>query len=346
MNKLNQLLIVSLVLQLAIATWLLKMEPTHDRASRVLFEGFKSSAAQRIEVSGRDIGSKEVLNSTVRIQKIGEIWGLIDADQYPVKEEQVRDLLKAIRKLTIGTPVTHRSAHHKKLKVSEDSHERRIKVVYAHGNKNAQDEVENVENRTIDFYIGTKPHRDRVHLRLADEDTVYVVSGLDSWDLGVNLGQWTSKAYVDVPGNKLWEVQIENAKGRFRLVRSLEEGWGVEDWDDDRPFDRIEVAALAKRAASVELETPLGKAEKPGYGLDKPLATVTLVTGTSTQTDRAPRQIEKTQYWIGAQGVDELYYVKAASSPYHVKTRPVEVSLMVELTHETLVKTEDSDAEK
>ena len=263
-------------------------------------------------------------------------WGLIDADHYPAKQKQVSALLSTIRKIKLGLAVTHRKVHHQKLQVSEESYERRIKLRYDHVAKDEESGLEKTEKRELDFFIGTKPQRDRVHFRMAGDDTVYVVSGLDSWNIGVNLGEWTNKQYIDVPDEILWEVKIENKQGRLHLIKHPSEGWTVKNWLGTEPPNQVDVAAMARRAASIELHAPLGKTEKPGYGLENPQATVTLVTSTSTRTDQVPTKIEKQQYWIGRQSTDDLFFVKAANAEHHVKVRPVEVNGLVDASLSSL----------
>ena len=316
---------------MGLVAWSLQTKPSEQISRRLAFEGFSGIRAHTIEVSGPDLGSKGSPNRTVRMEKIDNNWGLIDADHYSVKQKAVGELLSAIRKIKLSVPVTHRKVHHKKLQVSDESYERRIKVNYDHISKTKGSGTETVEKRTIDFYIGTKPHREQAHFRIAESETVYVVAGLDSWNIGVNLGDWTDKKYVEIEDEKLWEVKIENKKGRLHLVKHPEDGWNVQAWTGSE-LKTVDIAAMAKRASAIELHVPLGKKEKPGYGLEKPQAIVTLVTKTSTKT---PAQIEKLQYWIGSQAPDELYYVKSENSEHHVKVRPIEVSSLIDASIES-----------
>ena len=324
MNKINQILALALAGQIALAAWLLQDEPVAPTGRTLVFPGFSADAATKIEVSGPELGSGDNSIKTVHLVKQGKQWGLGEVDDYPVRNETVSELLGIIRKLTTGPKVTSRSVHHAKLKVAEDSFERRIVIKYT------AEEAGQKSERTIDFYIGTKPHRDRTHFRQASSDDVYVVPEIDSWDIGITDGFWVEKEYVSVPDEELRAVKIRNKNGEFVLERDAEQKWSVAGWDASKPLNRVDVAAMAKRASSVELAQPLSKAVKKGYGLNTPVARVTLFSSSSTAAP--PNQWAQVNYSIGGPSIDEHYYVKSDRSAYVAKVRPIEVNAMVDLS--------------
>jgi hypothetical protein len=72
-----------------------------------------------------------------------------------------------------------------------------------------------------------------------------------------------------------------------------------------------------RKASAINLEEPVGKTEKPEHGLSSPLATITLVTGTSTITGKMPDETKTDVIRIGAKiDKDNRYYVKSTTSNY------------------------------
>jgi len=87
------------------------------------------------------------------------------------------------------------------------------------------------------------------------------------------------------------------------------------------------VTTMLRRATKVSLAVPLGKTERPEYGLDHPNAVVTLETGDKTIVLK-----------VGARNPDdETYVVSSSESPYYVRVSEFAVRHMVEDGREDFV---------
>ena len=323
MNKINLTLSGILFVQLGLALAVNQQRPVESKGRMLALPGLQIDQVTKLEVSGPELGSDGSVH-TVKILRSGDSWILPEVDDFPVTSKKVDDLLSVARKLTTGPIVTTREVHYKKLLVSDEAFERRIKISMGEGSK------------VYDFVIGTKPHRDRAHFRRIGESEVYVVPEIDSWDIGVKNANWVEEKYINVPVDKIQRVEILNTLGQIGLKRGPNNQWLVDGASDPSSVDPIKVAALVKQAAMIELYEPLSKVEKKGYGMDSANVSVRIQVSTSTSAD--PSSLKVTDYRIGAQAVDESYYVKSSDSDYFVKARRAELNGLLEAARGDLNK--------
>ena len=323
MNKINLTLSGFLVIQIGLALVVSQRGPVESKGRMLALPGLHVDKVTKLEVSGPELGSDGSVHS-VNIIRSGDLWTLSEVDDFPVISKKVTDLLSITRKLTTGPVVTSREVHFKKLKVADDTFERKIRIWQ--GDK----------SEPFEFVIGTKPHRDRAHFRRLGESEVYVVPEIDSWDIGVKNTDWVEQRYIDVPVQKLRKLDIRNKQGQIVLVRGSNNEWLVEGTAEPGSIDSVKVAALVKQAAMVELYEPLSKAEKKGYGMADPSVRVEMLIATSTSA--APGSVRKAEYRIGAEAVDESYYVKSSESDYFVKARRAELNGLLDASRGDLNK--------
>jgi hypothetical protein len=96
----------------------------------------------------------------------------------------------------------------------------------------------------------------------------------------------------------------------------------------DETLDETKVNGLLNRVSSVSLLEPLGKEQLAAYGLDEPLAVVTV------DTDDGQSHILR----VGAQDPEDNSYVLASSdSEYYVRVREFVVQNLVEYGRQDLI---------
>jgi hypothetical protein len=93
-------------------------------------------------------------------------------------------------------------------------------------------------------------------------------------------------------------------------------------------LDEAQVTAVLRRASSVRISKPMGREERPSYGMDDPNALVTLETDEKTVTLR-----------VGAKDPDEASYtVKSSESDYYVAVAETSVKALVENGRDAFLK--------
>jgi|GEM_PF-5734490 len=323
MNKVNLTLSGLLFAQIGLAFAFSGRGPVETKGRMLAFPGLQVDQVTQLEISGPELGSDGSVH-TVKMIRSGEGWYLSELDDFPVTTKKVTDLLSIVRKLTTGPVVTTREVHYKKLLVADDAFERKIRIWQGEGSE------------PLEFVIGTKPHRDRAHFRKMSESEVYVVPEIDSWDIGVKNANWVEEKYINVPVERLQKLQIRNQLGQIGLSRGPNNEWQVDGAADASTIDSVKVAALVKQAALVELYQPLSKSNKKGYGMDN--ASVEVKMHISTSTTGGSSSSKMSEYRIGAQAVDESFYVKFSDSDYYVKARKAELNALLEATRSDLNK--------
>jgi hypothetical protein len=314
MNRLNQILVVLLVLQLVVAAVILVPRPAPAGEGESLFPDVEASRIVGLTITGAD-------GTTLQLAKRDGTWVLPEADDYPVQEDKVPPVLDKLAALQADSLVTETSASHKRLKVAEDEFERLV-------------EFELDDGTSYRLYVGSSPSFGATHVRAEGQDEVYLTSELSAQDLGTAASAWVDRAYLDVPEDQIVALTVENANGSLDLRNVGESGWSLTDQADDETLDQSTVTSLANRAAYVTILRPLGREEKPEYGLANPSAVVTLRTHNEEDGEDQTYTL-----WVGAQDAeDNSYVIRSSESPYYVRVSEYSVQDFVEYTRQDLME--------
>lgn len=301
MKRHNQILAGLLVVQIVI--------------SAVLFWPRSSAATGKSEPVFPDLKAEEIVSltitddqgNTVSLKKEGGDWVLADADGYPAQADRVTTLLDKLVGLTTGRLVARTDASQRRLQVADDDFVRRIRFETADGEEHV-------------LYLGSSPSYGATHFRLGGETETYLTDNLTAWDVGSTATAWVNTTYLEVPFDAVTKMTLENKNGTFVFTKDEEGHWTMEGLGPDESLKESAVTTMLRRATKVNLAVPLGKTEKPEYGLDEPNAIVTLETGERTVVLK-----------VGARNPDdETYVVGSSESPYYVRVSEFAVQHMVE----------------
>ncbi len=307
MNKLNRILAGLLVLQLVVAAVVLWPRPAASGESASLLPTVKADEVVELAITDAD-------NRSITLARKDGSWVLPEADDYPADEERVTTFLTKIESLKADRVVTQTSGSHKRLGVAEDDFERRIDLQMADGSRQR-------------LYVGTSPTWQAVHVRADGQDEVYLTSELAAQDAGSEATAWVDTTYLSIPQEQIVRITIENAQGTLELAKDGET-WKLEGLAAGETLDETKVNSLLSRVTSVSLLEPLGKDQLPAYGLDEPLAVVTV------DTDDGQSHILR----VGAQDPEDNSYVVASSdSEYYVRVREFVVQNLVEYGQQDLI---------
>ena len=245
---------------------------------------------------------------TITLKKENGTWGLAGADQYPVKTDTLTDLLEKFTQITRGNLVAKTNTSHKQLQVDGEDYMRRI-------------EIELADGESYLIYLGSAPRYTATHFRVAGELETYLTTQLSTWELNVTPNTWIDTLYHEVDPATITEVVLENVNGVFTLVKQ-DEAWTLVDLAVGEILAPGKLTDVVNKAARVTMLRPLGKNVESDYGLNAPLARVTVKTADSSYTVS-----------IGAKNsVDNSYYVKASTSDYYVSVAEYGVNSLVENT--------------
>lgn len=308
MNKTNRLLLVAFFAQLLLIMGMrLDTDEVANMKPAKVFEGLDPAKVTRLRIAGEPKDPedpKSPAQPIVELAKDGTQWGIASAEAYPADNTKVEELLDKLAKLKSRGTVLTKATYHKKLEVAADDYQRKITLT--------------VDGKELTFFLGSSPSFKNVHLRKDGSDDVVQAGELTTWEAGTRAWDWVDRAYVKHSEKDVWGLTIQNKNGTMRLDRGADGAWAVQGITE--PLKKSVVDDLVRKSSSMNLEEPIGKTEKPEYGLAAPLATITLTTGTSTIAGKLPDTTKTDTIAIGAKSdSDNRYYVKASTSPYVVQ---------------------------
>jgi hypothetical protein len=236
----------------------------------------------------------------VQLARGSQGWELPDAGDYPVQAEKVATLLDSIVQLRADRLVTRTNASHKQLQVAEGDFVRLV-------------EFELLDGARHKLYLGTSPSFEVLHVRVDDDDAVYLALGLSASDVGATPAAWIDTAYLVLPRDQIVAVTLSNVNGRFAFTKDDAGNWAMEGLAPGEVLNQNNVGSLAMRASSLRMLRPLGREAKAEYGLESPNATL------EVQTRDAEGNESVYIVHVGSLfGDGEGYVAKSATSPYFV----------------------------
>lgn len=304
MNRLQRILAVLLVVQIVVSAIALWPRKANTGGGGPLFAGLQAGDIVAMTLA-------DLEGNTLRLRQVAGSWVLPDFEDYPCKADTVTQALGKIVALNTRRLVTRTSASHKRLQVSSDSFVRRV-------------EFETSGDGKYMVYLGSSPTYGTTHVRSEGSDETYLAGDLTPWEFSPAPQSWVDTSYLSLARDQIRTIAVSNAKGRWTL-RKEGEGqdapWTLADLQPGEEPARDTINLLVSRASSVSLLKPLGKTRRPEYGLDDPLAVVTIEKNDGTLVTLL----------IGAQDpADKSYVVHASTSAYHVRVSEYAVKAFVE----------------
>jgi hypothetical protein len=164
------------------------------------------------------------------------------------------------------------------------------------------------------LYVGSSMGARSAHVRLEAGDEVYLASDLSSWQMSPTENSWIDTVYLTIEKDDITHILLRNDSGTMEFDKDAKSGWSLVGIGDDEEFDEAKLTTLINRASSLRMSKPLGREEKPEYGLAQPAATVT-VTTTVGEEGGNTYTLE-----VGARSSDEDdFVVRSSESLYHVE---------------------------
>lgn len=254
--------------------------------------------------------------SDMTLQKRSGKWVLPDADDYPADATKINPTLDKIAGLSTARLVTRTRASHKRLEVAEGDFLRRIAFETADGAK-----------RTL--FLGSAPSYGATHFRIEGQDEVYLASDFSVWDINTTASAWVNTSLFTFNAEEVTQATLINSNGRFTFFRDDEGNWTLDGLAEGEELAPGKIDTIINRATGVTMLRPLGKEEKPSYGMADPVATVMLDT-----VDEATILLR-----VGAQDPeDNSYVVKVAKSPYYALVAEYNVQALVENARDDFIQ--------
>lgn len=296
MNKLQKILLGVLAVQAALALWLYLPHQKAAGGSEALFGALKAEEITAVTIQDNE-------NQSIEFKKSGESWVIPAADDYPCDTDRVTKALEAIPQVLTTRLVTRTTESHRQLQVADDAFLRRVDLTLKDGSQ-------------VRFYVGTAPATGATHIRKDGSDQVYLTNKVSSFDLAAQFSKWIDTQYVALNQQNITAVSIQNANGSLDFAKDEAGNWTLKQLKEGDLLSTSYLDSALASLTSLRMTAPLGKQEKPAYGLSQPAATIVKLT----VTDPATGQGEKLTLLIGAEESESGdYYAKYDGSAYYVR---------------------------
>ncbi|MEM9777214.1 MAG: DUF4340 domain-containing protein [Chloroflexota bacterium] len=267
LTRLQTYLIGALLLQIIIGVYVFWPAADTAQAGTPLLDIPVSGQVDRLEIEGSN-GQRIELS----IDPTTNFW-VHAPSGYPANDIVINQLVASLAQVETGRLVTQTPASHGSLQVADQQFNQIIRV----WNDGVRQEL----------IVGTAPNARSVHVRVPDQDEVWLTAALTSRDVDPDLRNWVDTLYYSIERNDVLGMTVENGNGTFEFVQTEpagedEEGnfkaavWALKDMPEDARFDATAFNTLLSRATSIRFSEPLGVEQKLAYGLDNPFARVTL----------------------------------------------------------------------
>lgn len=298
MNNRNTILGVILVLQLALAAFLL-WPRSASIAAASLINNVQLEEVNKVMISE---GSK-----TIQLAKSGDKWVLPERGDFEVLAPSVTDLISKVLQINTSRLVASNAANFAQLKVADNDFNKKIDIATSGG-------------QNVSLLIGTSPNTRATNVRTAGDNNVYITDKVAGADVRTDYATYVNTSYFNADADRISVLAFTNITGTLEGSKDLSGTWQLSGLQSGESFSNTTFASLATKFTNLSFTEPVGKDLKPEYGFDKPQATITITVRPAadvTDTTAAP---EVTTFIVGAK--DEsggAYYVKSSKSDYYVK---------------------------
>jgi len=252
-------------------------------------------------------------DSLILARQAGE-WVLPEADGFPADQDRVSEFLTKITELDTGRLVTTTAGSHKRLRVAEDDFIRRI-------------DLETASGEHYELYLGSSPRYNVTHFRIQGQDETYLTDALATWSTNADPASWIDTMYLSVAESDLQAITLRNSHDTLEFTRDAEGNWQLAGLAEGEALDQGRVTSFVARMTSLNMQRPLGKSERPEYGLNAPQAELALHT------------LDK-EIVLKIGNLDSekrAYTVKSSESPYYVQVSQYSVSDLIDKTKQDFV---------
>ena len=258
--------------------------------------------------------------SQIKMEKSGDEWVLPDKDNYPVKAQNINDLLDNVAAIRDNRLVTNTAASHQRLQVADTDFKGKLEITSPSG--------------TFILYVGSSPAANSVHVRLASSDAVYLTNAISASQVSPAYSNWIDTSLVKIASASVSNISVTNSNGSFHFFKDDSNNWVSQELSADETIDPSKWSSLLSGFTNIPLVEPVSKTAQPAYGLEQPAASLTL---TYQDANDATQQGELI---IGNK--DESgnnYYAKWSQSPYIVLISSYNADRIINLSKESFLPT-------
>jgi hypothetical protein len=323
MKSTHSILSVLLLVQLGLGAYTWNSAASTSEVGKRKLIGLQVGDVTEVEIASKPSKEGEKVTS-VKLVRDGENWTLASAGNYPAEAEKVKEVLKKLLALEVGTPIARRKANHNALRVGDRDYDRRI------GLKGG--------GKTFSLVLGSAKGTS-VYIREGTGEEVYWAKGLSTWALSDRASNYVDTQYVKLDSPTT--VTIKNSTGEFAIIKDAQGDWSVSGLTPGVPLKQSEIQSFVDKAAKIALSTPVGKEVKPEYKLDEGVTVTLEKLAEAKKEGEDAGKTEHLSYRIGPE-VDGKFYCLAEGRDFVVEVSKWAVEKLLQQKAEDFLKEEKS----
>lgn len=315
MNKTQKILVGVLLLQIVvIVVVFLGLQPKPAQ-NEPLLTGLEISQVTSIQI-------KDNNNNQVELTKQAENWVLANGTNFPVISQNVSSLLEGLQNIRTNRLVTGTPASHQRLEVSPQNYQREVTITAGE------------DQFTV--YLGSSPAPSNVHVRLMNDNAVYLTNSLSTNTANAQVSNWIDTAFVQLDANQVTSVSVQNGNGDFQFIRGEDATWQFAEPNNGEVLDPSLWSSYLTAFTNLRMVIPVSTSLEDRFGLSSPLAQVSL----HYLEDSADKAATLT---IGQQDpTDQNYYAQWSLSPYIVKISSFNAERIINIALTDLVTPQET----
>ncbi len=340
LNRTNLFLAALLALQVVLlAVAVLSTTGTESRTIEPILADIATVEVDRLTIADN-------LEHQMTFARGDDGWVLPDADDFPLDSAKIDETLAKLAGMDTRRLVASNPANFARLEVKEDDFRRKITL--------------RVGESSAVLYLGGSGGANTVYIRRAEDNEVYLGSGLSSWELSTQVSTWLDASYVNVPIDDVLELSVRREDGQFTFLRDGED-WTYAGLSEGQVFEDTRMPLILRNAASIRMQAPLGLEALDEYGLDVAPVVVDVRyrqlddTPVEDAEDEAapddassalPEYTEATYtLTFGAAMDDGDIVLKSSDAEYYVLVGDTVLNAFTNIVHDELVKTPEPASE-
>lgn len=311
MTSVQKILAIVLVLQVILAGIIFWSQRPVSVESGPLLSDFEAENVVALKIENGE-------GDNVELAKLNGAWVLSSGGDYPADQEAVSTLLDKLAAIQTDRLVTRTKDSHKRLQVAADDFSHRVQLELDSG-------------ATDELFFGTSPNPRSIHVRLADQNEVFLTGELLSHEVDAVVSNWIDPTYVNLDREQVSAMMLENANGAFELQKTDDE-WTLLGLEEGEEFDPAGANSLLGQLASMRMTAPLGTEEQPEYGLVNPSASLAVTVEDGAGAERV--------YTLAVGALDpqsDTYVVKWSDSDYYVTIARFTGNRLIDVTRDDFI---------
>lgn len=310
MNKTQKILSGLLIFQLLLVALVIFIKQPKASIDEPLLANLAIEKISSLKITDNE-------NNQVTLEIVNGNWVIGNSGNFPVLSESVPEFVESLKNIRTDRLVTNTNASHQRLEVEEDNFQRKVEVASSDGN--------------FTLLIGSSPAQSNVHVRLANQDTVYLTNAISTTKASAIVSNWIDTSLIQIPGETVKRIEVSTSNGTLQFEIGTDGQWKCLQLSNEETLDSSKWTTYLTAFTNLRMVSPVSDTVEESYGLSSPLAKVIIEYTENGETKTG-------ELVIGKQDESDMnYYAKWSLAPYVVKIASFNAERMININKNEII---------